>query len=180
MGVTAKYDAERLMTDIKNKIVANINTKLLEIQTDKAKDATNLVIPDFKKLGGGVLGDAVVSTPEDAIDLMGINAAKMCAYDPYMIIQFAGAGIADVQEMGREIVEIAIIFSLIDPHDYTGEFRMNRYMRAIKELFESMSGFGTGCVSLSSMQILPYLSNPDYWEDNKKRLTWGRGLKFTL
>lgn len=179
MGYTARYDAEKLLLDIRAKIVAQYNIKLLEIQTDKAKDSGNIVISNFKKLGGGVLGDNIISVPIDAIDLCGMKAAKMQAYDPYMIIQFVGSGVSDVQNLGREIVEVAIMISIIDPHDYTGELRMMRYVRAIKELFEGLSGWATGCVSLTGTECLPYLSTPDYWDNTKKRLTWGLGLKFT-
>lgn len=179
MGAMAKYDAEKLLLEIRAKIVANYNTKLLDIQTDKAKDGTNPVIASFKKLGGGILGDSITSTPEEAIDLLGLKAAKMQAYDPYMIIQFAGNGVSGVQNAGQEIVDVAILVSMIDPRDYTGELRMLRYIRALKELFEPYGGFGTGCVSLNGTELLPYLAAPDYWDTNKKRLTWGLGLKLT-
>jgi hypothetical protein len=180
MSVTAKYDAERLVLDIKNKIVADYNTKLAEISTDKAKDATNLVISNFKLLGGGIIGGAAGDTADKAIDLMGLNASKMKAYDPYMIIKFVGDGASPIDAMGRDNVNVLIIISLIDPRDYTGEFRMMRYRRAIKELFESMSGGGLARISKSDLETLPYLSGPDYWDKTKDRLTWGIGLKLTI
>jgi hypothetical protein len=180
MSITAKYDVEQLMIDIRTKIVADFNTKLAAIVTDKAKNSANIVLTNFKALGGGIIGGAAGDTADKAIDLLGLNASKMKAYDPYMIIKFTGDGAAPINTMGRDTASVLILISLIDPRDYTGEIRMLRYRRALKEMFETMSGIGTNRVSLNAIETLPYLSGPDYWDTTKDRLTWGIGLKLTI
>ena len=180
MSIKSKYDAEQLLIDIRKKIVADFNNKLAEIVTDKAKDPLNIVLTDFKKLGGGIVGTAGGDGASLAIDLLGLNASKMKAYDPYMIIKFTGAGASPVESMGRNIISVLILITLIDPRDTTGEIRMLRYKRALEEMFETMSGIGMSRVSLNNIEVLPYLSGADYWDKTKDRLTWGIGLKLTM
>lgn len=174
MGIRAKYDVEALMLEIKNKIVNEFNNKLDEITTDKAKDAGNIVISDFKYLGGAA------KEASAAIDILGINGKKAASYDPYIIISFTGDGAAPVEGMGRDKVNVMILITMIDPNDYTGEIRMLRYRRALKELFETMSANGTGRVSLNAIETLPYLRGADYRDKTKNRLTWGVGLRLTI
>jgi hypothetical protein len=180
MSIKSKYDAEQLLIDIRAKIIADFNTKLAEIVTDKAKNADNIVLTDFKKLGGGLVGVAGGDGALLAIDLLGMNASKMKAYDPYMIIKFVGDGAVPLEALGRDQVSVIILISLIDPRDTTGEIRMLRYRRALKELFESMSCGGIARISKAALETLPYLSGADYWDKTKDRLTWGIGLKLTI
>jgi len=67
---------------------------------------------------------------------------------------------------------------MVDPHDYTGEIRMLRYLRALEEIFEPLQNKKIGIATLSSSELLPYLSTPDFMDKTKRRLTWGIGLVF--
>ncbi len=164
MGVLAKYDVEKLLFDVKAFIVANFNTKLTEIAVDKAKDS-----------GNTVLNPALKTLNTDAIDLLSINKRNI-AYDPFLIIQLVRK--ESPQNLGQNSVEIAIMLSMVDPHDYTGEIRMLRYLRALEEIFEPLQNKKIGIATLSSSELLPYLSTPDFMDKTKRRLTWGIGLVF--
>lgn len=164
MGVYAKYDIEKLLFDVKNKIVAEYNTQLTAVTTDKAKDS-----------GAVVLNPTLKTLQAEAIDLLSINK-KSAAYDPFMIIQLVKK--ESPENLGENRVELAVMLSLLDPHDTTGEIRMLRYLRALEELFAPLKNKKIGICTLSSTELLPYLSTPDFMDKTKRRLTWGVGLDF--
>ncbi len=164
MGVLAKYDVEKLLFDVKALIIANFNNKLTEIASDKAKDSTNTV-----------LNPALKTLDNNAIDLLSINK-KNIAYDPFLIIQLVRK--ESPENVGQNKVEIAVMLSILDPHDYTGEIRMLRYLRALEEIFAPLYNKKIGICTLSSSELLPYLATPDFMDNTKRRLTWGIGLVF--
>ena len=165
MGIFAKYDIEKLLFDVKAKIVSDYNTQLTAVTADKAKDK-----------GAIVLNPVLKPLATEAIDILSINKKTFAAHDPFMIIQLVRK--ESPENLGENRVELAVMLSLLDPHDYNGEVRMLRYLRALEELFAPLKNKKLGICTLSSTELLPYLSTPDFMDKTKRRLTWGIGLDF--
>lgn len=170
MAVFAKYDIESTLFAAKALIVNNFNAKLAEIAADKALDSSAEVLnPPLELLGGG-------DAPALAVDVLSQNR-KNFIYNPYIWIQLTGE--KKLKGVGQHVTEVAVFISITDPHDFTGEVRMMRYMRALDEIFSPSQGVKVGITTLSATEILPYLSRPEYQNATKRRLVWGIGLSLT-
>jgi hypothetical protein len=137
----AKYDLERLLADIEALMVANLNTKLAAINTEK-NDAITLK-----------------EVSSDAYFFQGMNS-KQANYNPFVIYS-----IEDIQSSAMEgltiqsaVIQIALV--LEDKGEDTGPNvmkRMLRYQRALEEIFEENFQLIENGVKLKVQSLMPGL-----------------------
>ncbi len=115
--MTAKYDLENLLADVKAIMVANINTKLVEIDTEK--------------------GDLTMAPIDNDAYFEQSLTTKTANWDQFILY-----GISDIESDGKgpmtlQKVSVQIVLILSDfGNDPDINKRVLRYGRALKEIFE--------------------------------------------
>lgn len=115
--MAAKYDIEKLLTDLQTFLIAQLPAKLTAITTEKG-DSLTLAVPD-----------------SNAYFIQTMNN-KEAAYDPY--VHIAAVDVENVPARGAlaKIYSVNIMIVLADEGTDTKIVnRMFRYLRALEELF---------------------------------------------
>jgi len=118
--MNVKYDTERLLNDLKEIVQSNLNTKINEIQAEKATllGASNFAVPE-------VHDDAWFDSLDD----------KTVNFDPYVYY-----GVSDntvIELAGAETSDVSIFFTVVlhyNGSDAAMFRKMLRYIRALQEI----------------------------------------------
>jgi hypothetical protein len=165
MGALPKFDSEDLQYAVYNILVNSFNAQLDAVTADKALNTGAVVLNPALAYIGNTLDNAAA-----AIDVMDTNR-NAYGYDPYLWIAITKD--ESMQNKGDYVVDITVFVSLTDPRDTTGEIRIARYTRVLRELFSPMQGVNIGIVPISGTEALPVIPTPDPIDPSARRLTGG-------
>ena len=177
MSALSKFDSEDLQFAAGQIIIDNFNQKLTDIIGDKSKNVNSYTLnPPLGMLGANLSATSgLADNPALAVDVLSTNRQAF-NYDPFIWVQFLNE--KSLSEKGEHSVELALCVAVTDIKDGSGEVRIARYTRALKELFSPKYGSKIGIVPVSGLAVLPTLPAPKFENSTERRLTGG--LKINL
>ncbi len=131
------YDIEMLLSDIKSVLLANLNTKITALNSEK-NDSISLT--------------AIDST---AYALQSLNGANI-NFDPFIF--YAVQDVKSVGQAGATSMIVDVVVAVVKEDqgmDLDIANRMFRYGRALKEVFEENFDQNAGAVKLTIQSLVP-------------------------
>ncbi len=136
--MSARYDIEELLRDLLEVCKANLNTKLAALDAEKNDGITLLTVPDeayfFQSL------EKARAAPYNAFVFWGLDDPTPDGHGPYTL-----------ENLG--IFFIVVVRDTAETENYL--FRLMRYSRAMKEIFEQNFSKNRGRVKLSVQNLSP-------------------------